>query len=68
MGNVKDVIKYKNNDGLVKAKLVKPLMKILGFQVWEVRVLEVINKASFGGNPKAGQKKKISERWFVKES
>lgn len=66
MGNVNDIVTYKNNDGLAKARLLKPLFKALGFQVWEVEVLEVIKKASFGGNPKAGQRKKISERWFIK--
>ncbi len=60
-----ETVTYANVNGLVKVLLLKPVFKILGFQVWNVRVLEVTKKASFGGNPKVGTTEQISERWFV---
>jgi hypothetical protein len=48
-------------------QLLKPLYKILGYQVWKVRVVAIVEKASFGGNPKVGQIQKLSERWFVEK-
>lgn len=68
MNKADDVVIYTNQDGLVKVRLIKPVFKILGFQVWNVKVLEITKKASFGGNPKVGQVEQISERWFVKEA
>ncbi len=65
MYKTNDVVTYSNQDGLVKIQLLKPVSKILGFQVWNVKVLEIIKKASFGGNPKVGTLTRISERWFV---
>jgi hypothetical protein len=58
-------IKYRNQDGVVIAELLKPVSTILGFVVWSVKIVAVPKKASFGGNPKVGQVKKISSRWFV---
>lgn len=59
-----DVVTYKNQDGLVKIQLLKPTFKMVGFQVWQAKILEIIQKASFGGNPKVGSIQNISERWF----
>ena len=64
---VGDIVVYKNVDGLVKIQLQKPKFVVIGFQVWQAKVLEVINEASFGGNPKVGKLVKISERWFVEK-
>ena len=68
MYKANDTVTYTNQDGLVKAQLLKPVSKILGFQVWSVKVLEILKKASFGGNPKAGKLARVSERWFVNEA
>lgn len=68
MYNANDVVIYENVDGLVKIQLIKPAFKMVGFQVWNVKVLEIVKKSSFGGNPKVGQREKISERWFVKKA
>lgn len=62
-----DIVTYNNVDGLVKVQLLKPLFKMVGFQVWKVRVLEIVKKASWGGNPKVGKTEDLSERWFVKD-
>ena len=64
MYKINDVVTYRNQDGLAKIQLLKPTIKILGFQIWSARVLEVSKAATFGGNPKVGQTKQISERWF----
>jgi hypothetical protein len=66
MYRVNDIVTYKNQDGLVKIQLIKPSFMMIGFQVWNAQVLEVIKKASFGGNPIVGKVEHISERWFIK--
>jgi hypothetical protein len=67
MYKTNDTITYRSQDGLVKAKLLKPVFKVLGYQVWNIKVLEVTKKASFGGNPKIGMTLQVSERWFGSE-
>ena len=60
-----DTVTYENVDGFVKAVLLKRKFMMIGFQVWQVRVIEITKKASFGGNPKVGKTQDVSERWFT---
>ncbi len=66
-----DIVNYtlddSDNPGIAKIELIKPKFKMLGYTCWNVKVIEVIKRSTFAGNPKVGKTETISERWFRKD-
>jgi hypothetical protein len=70
MYNVNEVVYYKldgtDSPGYVKVKLLKPTLKILGFQCWRVEVIALVKPSQCQRLKVGAIRPNVSERWFSK--
>ena len=70
MYKINDIVKFRLDDskepGYAKVKLIKPTIKILSYQCWKVKVIEILKPSKLKKVKEGSVIASVSERWFSK--